>query len=554
MCLDNLSCSVASIALSLAWIFPCAGQTYWATSPAIPGPAGTRESAERSQVRSLPPPPQRALSASVPPASAGLPSGEAARRSEQTATRPPDLAGGPAVTPHAPVVQPFPDRQDAASRSAGVEPASSNRSLAGPALPPIPLLGSELNNLPPPASRPGSAPRPGTGGLALPPPPRLDRLDSDQGPSLTSVPAQMVSSIRPSVSGPASVPPPDRSRGGSTEFNAARLIAVVGTEHVLAGDLAGFVEPIIEANRDRFPDKRTEDQVRQQLTRQVLKQYIVIKALFQEFFHDTAGNAAPEEIEAMKKQVGTRASKIFHERQVPALMKQNGVNSLRDLELKLREKSMSLATMKRQFIEQAIAQELERKYVPNEFEVSLDELWNYYQSHSQEWFVPAKARWRQLTIRFDRHASRAEVEQRIKELGNQVYLGGLPFEAAARQYSEGYTADQGGVYDWTRKGSLKSQPLDAAIFSIPLGRLSQVIEDDVGMHIIEVLERVPEHHTPFEEAQAEIRRKLSEEKRSKALQEFHKKVLGRTPVWSLWPEDLQAICPHVRPLAEAGGH
>ncbi|RMF45273.1 MAG: hypothetical protein D6753_00620 [Planctomycetota bacterium] len=505
MCRDKLSGWLLGLALTIAGVSPCAGQTYWATAPASPGSLKARQPNEGRRIQSLPPPP----------------SSMAGSESQGSRT------------------VPSPDVE--ATREARTVPN-------GPQSPPQP-----------PAAGTASVSQSASSPILLPPPPRLDQLRSMRGPlagnaaTEKNVPAQTVSSVRPSGSLPHLQTPVSRASKEPTEFDAARLIAVVGTEHVLAGDLAGFVEPIVEANRDRLPDKRAEDQVRQQLTRQVLKQYIVIKAMYQEFFRDMAGNAAPEEIQAMKKQVSTRASKIFHERQVPVLMKQNEVTNLRDLELKLREKSMSLATMKRQFIEQAIAQELERKYVPSEFEVSLDELWDYYQTHTDEWFVPAQARWRQLTIRFDRHASREEVEQRIKELGNQVYLGGLPFEAAARQYSEGYTAEQGGVYDWTRKGSLKSQPLDRAIFSIPLGRLSQVIEDDIGMHIIEVLERVPEHHTPFEEAQAEIRQKLSEEKRSEALQKFHRKVLARTPVWSLWPEDIREICPHVRPLEDAVG-
>ncbi|MEZ6079527.1 MAG: peptidylprolyl isomerase [Pirellulaceae bacterium] len=64
-------------------------------------------------------------------------------------------------------------------------------------------------------------------------------------------------------------------------------------------------------------------------------------------------------------------------------------------------------------------------------------------------------------MRFDKHATREEAEARIRELGNEVFFG-KPFEAVAKQSSEGYTASDGGVYDWTTQGSLKSKELDHA--------------------------------------------------------------------------------------------
>lgn len=337
-------------------------------------------------------------------------------------------------------------------------------------------------------------------------------------------------------------------------LESGKLIAVVGDAHVLAGDMAHFIDPIIEENRDRLRSSSDEEKLRLQLTRQILKQYIEIKAMYQEFFRDLVGTAPPEEIAEMKKQVVTRAARIFFEKQVPNLLKQHKAVDYRDLQEKLAAKSLSLVTMRSQFIEQVLSQEFERKYVPADFEVTREELLDYYREHRSEWNVLPKARWRQLTIRFDKHdGNRALVEATIKELGNQVYLGGKPFDAVARESSEGYTASEGGVYDWTRQGSLKSKPIDAAIFNIPLKKLSRVITDDIGMHIIEVLEREEGFTKEFTEAQAEIREILSKQKRDEATKKLRAKVLARTPIWSRWPEDLKSKVPHVRPLSEAIG-
>lgn len=334
------------------------------------------------------------------------------------------------------------------------------------------------------------------------------------------------------------------------EFPAGRLIAVVGYEHILAGDMAVFVEPIIEQNRARIPAGDEEKKIRSQLTRQALRQYVEIKAIYQEFFRDMVGTVPPKELAETKKKVVTRAGKIFFEKQVPVLMEKYKVNTLAELEQKLTDKSLSLTTLRGQFIEQVLASELERKFIPQKFEIDRRDLIDAYRDAKNEgkWNVAGRVRWQQLTVRFDKHGTREEAEAKIRELGNEVFFG-KPFEAVAKQSSEGYTASDGGVYDWTTQGSLKSKELDHALFVLTPGDLSQVIEDDIGLHIVRVLEREEGHIQDFTEAQVELRESLSEERRSKEVREFRDRIMNRTTVWTLWPQDI----PGSRPLSEALG-
>ena len=368
-------------------------------------------------------------------------------------------------------------------------------------------------------------------------------LPSGGYPSTAPIAQQDSQAVRPaSVSIPTS----------SKSLSSGVLVAVVGDEHILAGDLAQYVEPTIEQNRDRIPNEAAEQKVREQIIRQVLKQFIQTKAMYQEFFHDAAGTATPKKLAEMKGTILPRAGKIFFQKQVPVMQEKYKVTDLQGLEEKLRERSMSLTTMKSIFVEQVLAGELERKYVPDTFEVSLQELRDYYKKNKSDWNEPAKARWEQLTVRFDKHDNnRAAVEKRIHDLGNEIFLGGKRFEQVAKQSSEGYTANEGGKHDWTTQGSLKSKQLDQQLFSIPTGELSQVIADDIGMHIIRVIERTPARVKPFTEAQSEIRETISGQKKQEELKKFRQRVMKRTPVWSLWPEDLKGIADHARPLQEA---
>lgn len=339
-----------------------------------------------------------------------------------------------------------------------------------------------------------------------------------------------------------SSPPPAAEE--EKRLTEADLICVVGTEHILAGDVLVFVEPIIEENRKSIPPSQ-EDAVRRQLIRKYLTQYVEIKALYLEFFREAPGKSPAERKEAQQG-ILTKANKLFYERQVPNLLKKNGVADLKSLEEKLRTKSMSVAMLRKQFAEQALAFEAERRHVPEDIEISRDELLNYYAVHAEDWQQAGRAKWRQLTARFDRFPDKPAAKSAIELMGNEVFLGGKPFEAVAKERSQGFTASEGGVVDWTTQGSLKSKPLDQAIFSIPPRLLSQIIEDDIGFHIIEVLEREDAHTVTFEEAQLEMREKLVNAKKSELSQAFRKKVMDRTVIWTRWPEDI----PGSRSLAD----
>jgi parvulin-like peptidyl-prolyl isomerase len=372
------------------------------------------------------------------------------------------------------------------------------------------------------------------------------------GPGATTVSfgapaAELVPAAGVALGGLPSPGDPVAAEGGEEEvLTETALICVVGSEHILAGDMRIIYEPYIEEMLDLISPEQ-ENVLRRNFTRQALKQYVEIKAMYLEFFRESAGTTAPAEMKEKQKEVLSRANKIFFEEQVPNLLKSHKVADLRALEEKLRTKSMSINQVRQQFVERVLASEAERRHVPKEkdIEVLRDELIRYYEDHTEDWARPGRAKWRQLTARFDRFPSKEAAKAAIEAMGNEVLFGGN-FEAVARQRSQGFTAPEGGVYDWTTQGALKSTLLDQAIFSIPLKRLSQVIEDDIGFHIVEVLEREEASRVTFEAAQEEMRKEIAKTKATELREAYHKKVMERTVIWTRWPEDI----PGSRSLAE----
>ena len=120
-------------------------------------------------------------------------------------------------------------------------------------------------------------------------------------------------------------------------------------------------------------------------------------------------------------------------------------------------------------------------------------------------------------------------------MGNEV-LAGAPLAAVARAQSDGRTAAAGGLRDWTAKGSLAAEELDRALFVLPIGQLSPILESNTGYHIIRVIDRQDATRTPFPDAQDEIRKKIQQERSDQKAQEYLAKVQRLYPPWTIFDD------------------
>jgi parvulin-like peptidyl-prolyl isomerase len=343
----------------------------------------------------------------------------------------------------------------------------------------------------------------------------------------------------------SSTNPPSLPPANYELLDGGELVAVVGEEYILAGDLM----VLFESQINEIEEKAPKDQVafyKEKLMRQALEQFVQSRLLAQHFINEQVMGKPLNEREDARKQMELRITQAFHESVVPHLMEQEKVDTPLELDQALRKTGTSLNGQFRVFKTTAFAQEAIKKHVPKKFEVHLDEMREYYEEHVETFRRPARAKFRELVASYAKCSAPADAQQLIAQMGNEVYLGGATFESVAKRLSHGPRADEGGRYDWVRQGSLKSTKVDEVVFSIPLKRLSMIIEDTDGLKIVEVLEREPARTIPFEDAQVEIRQKISDEKKRKAREALLEQLKQNSTVWSKWSEDL----PDSRPLSE----
>lgn len=304
-------------------------------------------------------------------------------------------------------------------------------------------------------------------------------------------------------------------------FEPGLVLAIVGGEPIFVGDLMLEANQLIEQFAGEAPESVKEGQ-RRELIKRLLPKYIDQKRLL----IDTK-RGLPEGADF--DNIVEQASKEFDEKALPEIMKQNGATSTAELDAQLRARGSSLRKLRESWsVDQLVRYFLSQK-LKVDTEISHQELLNFYDEHREDFEIKARARWQQVMVEFKNYRSRREAKRAIVEMGNQIVYG-ADMETVARKGSDGFRADEGGIHDWTTQGSLVLKKLDEAIFSLPVGELSDIVETDRGFHIVRVLERSEAGVVPFTEAQVQIRKKLEEEKRLAALEEHLAKLREEIPV------------------------
>ncbi|MFN3152562.1 peptidyl-prolyl cis-trans isomerase [Bremerella sp.] len=352
-------------------------------------------------------------------------------------------------------------------------------------------------------------------------------------PGYQSVPAQ--SNFNPQMAPRvANLPQQGPAKQADDLFKPARIVAIVNGEPILAGDVLGPVNQMINERLASLPpDKRDSvspeeiEQFKEQALKQMLPGLIDIKVVYLDFLR-----AVPSDrMEEMQEMLG----KNYEEYQLETDMKNAEVNTPAELDMKLREMGGSLEKKRRQFVEKLVAQQQIQRKVKKDEEVTHQQMLDYYNEHADDYKKSAKVKWEQLMVKFSEFPNRQAAWEAMASMGNQV-LRGAPLNAVAQRESQGIKASNGGQYDWTRQGSLKNETVDRAIFSLPIGELSPIIESSEGFHIVRVLEREEAGMVPFTKAQVEIKEKIKNDRRQEQMQAYITEVKAKAQVWTVFDE------------------
>jgi parvulin-like peptidyl-prolyl isomerase len=217
------------------------------------------------------------------------------------------------------------------------------------------------------------------------------------------------------------------------------------------------------------------------------------------------------------------------------------------LEIELARLGSSLADVRRGFNERLMASEWIRSKVKVNEDVGPDEMIEYYRAHLADYEFPSQARWEELMVRKNRFTDEAAAYAEIAEMGNNVWqtgtqkpVRGAAFAEIAKKKSDGFTAKDGGLHDWTTKGALQCKTMDEALFTLQVGQMSSIIDSGPAFHIIRVLERKEAGRKAFTDVQADIRDRLKEKRYQKEAVKYLTKLRSDARIWTAFTGNVSA--------------
>lgn len=354
-------------------------------------------------------------------------------------------------------------------------------------------------------------------------------------------------------------------------FRPGEIVARVGDQVILYGEVASLVDQSMNADRARITNKYQMAEYtarRDAAIRSITKQLAEKKLQYVEFRRTLAAKAKDKAKEAEKDinknvrnafengldEMRRKMDKVTTRKELDELMrtdivlprlallmKENSLETRAQLDDTLRTFGSSLEKQVAMFKEHNLGQQAVIEKLKKQQEVTHFDMLEYYRKNADKFAIPAKARFELLSVYFSRMDGRTEAEKKIaadkqiRKMGDAVFFG-RPFAEVAKEFSHEANALQGGRYDWISKGSLASEVIDAAVFSQELNKLGQILEDDRGFHIVRVVERSEAKQTPFEDAQKEIKEKIQKERREAKIKEVLEDLKKDTTVWTIYDE------------------
>jgi len=189
----------------------------------------------------------------------------------------------------------------------------------------------------------------------------------------------------------------------------------------------------------------------------------------------------------------------------------------------LREREITLEDWRRELEEGLLMEKVVRQAVYSQVLVDEAEIETYYREHRDEFDRPAQVRARQIVL------GSQEEGERVLGLLRQ----GEPFPEVARQNSLSPDAEQGGDLGFFARGEMPPD-FDAVVFTLPVGRLSDLVQSEYGFHIFLVEERREAMRLPLQAVHDEIRDALRAEKEEQAYQQWLQSLRSKASIEVDW--------------------
>ena len=305
-----------------------------------------------------------------------------------------------------------------------------------------------------------------------------------------------------------------------------KIIAVVNDDVVTLGEFNVAFDPVlknIDANY-KGPDKGA-----------LINQYkeAILKRLIENLLIE-------QEAKKLGKNLAIKDEEIMEV--VRDMIAKKNLN-MEEFKNNLVREGTSLEALKKEIKSQLLRMKLLRWEIKSKVMVSEEEIGAYYDKNRQDYegkeavrlkliflALPAKIQSKtKANIKADLKAdmiAKAKVKAAAEELRRRA-LAGEQFEMLAAKHSQGPGAAQGGDIGFVEKGTIIAA-VDTVAFKLSPGQVSDVIESELGFHIIKAVDKKGAGLKPIAAVREEIKAKIEDEKLEKKYEEWISSIRAKS--------------------------
>ncbi len=285
-----------------------------------------------------------------------------------------------------------------------------------------------------------------------------------------------------------------------------RVVATINEEIITLSELQEAVELLVHqmGKSQRQAPNSWEDQA---LRRRVLEE-LIDKKLIEDYAREKGIGASQEEVDRAIQDVAGRAH--------------ISVDQLKDT---LKKDGLSFDEYQGQIQDQIVKAKMIHHEISAKIDIKDDTIEGYYVDHPEEFRTKPGAILRHILLNLPQKPSR-QITEETKEKAYRILQeihDGMPFEEAARRYSQEATAARGGLLGFFKKGDL-SPEMEASVETLDEGKVSEPILSQRGIHLIKVEEKTSGEVRPLDKVRDLIREKLYDEAAERQFEEWRKKL------------------------------
>jgi peptidyl-prolyl cis-trans isomerase SurA len=234
-------------------------------------------------------------------------------------------------------------------------------------------------------------------------------------------------------------------------------------------------------------------------------------------------NCAPEQIQSeLKERQKNLLRDMIDQQLLIARAKDMDIKlaTLEDLEKAVESSGVVWEDYKEQLRNSIMTQQVIQREVGGRMDIGSDEVKKYYDAHKQDFVRPEEVDLTEIMLSTEGKSPEeiASVRTRAEDLHNRL-VKGEDFNALAKRYSEGSTAQDNGALGEFQRGQLAKQ-FEDAVFPLEKGQFTDVIQTKTGFEILKVLDHYQAGLQPLDKVEGEITNILYRQKMQPAMRTY----------------------------------